>query len=195
MMPPSLHLSADDLDALLEGITSPQVTSHIETCALCRRMVDLDRRLSRVLASLPEELPSIGFADQVMARVRVGSDTVLAPHPTRTARELAARRRVWVGGGLTATAVAGGFVWAALNPADAMGFATPAWQQAGQSLWLGVQGLAANTVEQPWFETVRAGLGSPSRAAVALLGAAGLYTLALVGMRRLLTEPAPHASW
>lgn len=195
MMPPTLHLSADDLDALLEGITSPQTTSHIATCRLCQRMVDLDRRLGRVLASLPEELPSLGFADQVMSRVVVGQATVSAPPLNRTPRELAARRRVWVGGGLTAAAVTGGFVWAALYPADALGFAAPAWQQVGQSLWLTLQGMVANTVEQPWFGTVRTGLGSPGRAAVVLLGAAGLYALALVGMRRLLTEPAPHATW
>lgn len=195
MKPPTLHLSADDLDALLEGITPPGATSHLETCALCQRMVALDQQLARVLSSLPEEDPSIGFADAIMSEVRIGAGTVTLPTASYSPREVAARRRVWIGGGLAAAAVSGGFVWAALNPADALGFATPAWQQAGQSLWLAVQGVVANTMEQPWFEPVRTGLGSPSRAAVALLGGAGLYALALVGMRRLLTEPTPHASW
>ncbi len=195
MTTPTLHLSADELDGLLEGITSPRATSHLATCPSCQRMVALDQQLVHSLNSRPQHIPSLGFADAVMRQVTVGAHAVMAlPQPT-SARALAARRRVLVAGGLTGAAVAGGFVWAALNPTDALGFASPALQQAGQTLWLGLQGVVANTVEQPWFDGVRDTLASPTRAVPALVGAAGAYAVALIGMRRLLTGPAPHAGW
>lgn len=195
MTTPALHLSADELDGLLEGITSPRATSHLATCATCQRMVALDRELVYTLSALPQQIPSLGFADAVMHQVALGPRAVAVVPASTSPRALAARRRVFVAGGLTGAAVAGGFAWAALNPADALGFASPAVQQAGQTLWLGLQGVVANTVEQPWFDAVRDTLASPTRAVPALLGAAGAYAIALLGMRRLLTGPAPHAGW
>lgn len=192
------HLTADELDGLHDGLQTARITSHLATCADCRAMVTHDRLVLAALASLTQPGPGVGFADRVMAQVQVGRVApAAAPSavPAITPRSVSARRRVLVAGGLTGAAVAGGFAWAALNPADALGLASPAWQQAGETLWTGVQAGVANLVEQPWFVPLRDMLATPVRAVPILLGAAGAYALALLGMRRLLTGPAPHAGW
>ena len=63
--PELLHLTADELDALLDGAGSARVTSHLETCASCLAMVELDRRLVGALSALPALDPRPGFADRV----------------------------------------------------------------------------------------------------------------------------------
>ncbi len=194
--PAMQHLTADELDALVGGLSSPRALSHVATCPLCDEMVALDRRVVALLGGLPAIEPAAGFADRVMARVTIADGVIkVVTAPTRTPREVAAKRRILglslVGG----TAVAAGFAWAVTHPASATGWSGAAVGGVGESLWLSVQALAANTAEQPWFGTVREALTTPLRALPYVVGGAGLYAIGLTGLSRLLAEPATDAGW
>ncbi len=193
MMTTAAHLTTDELDAFLEDHPTPRATSHLATCAECQMMVTLDREVVYHLGALPEHVPSYRFADGVMARVTVGHPVSAPVVVPATPRALAARRRVLVAGGLTGAAVAGAFGWAILNPAAALGFASPALQQGGHALWAGMQVGLSSAVDQPVLAWVTDMVAAPMRAIPILVGAAGAYALALTGMRHLLTEPAHHA--
>jgi len=189
------HLTADELDLLVAGVSAPRAMSHCETCPECHRLLELDPMVVHALSTATRPDPAPGFTDRVMARVTVGALPTPATVSSPTPRELAARRRVLVGSLLTGGVVAAGFVWAAANPAAAGKLATPALQDVGQSLWLWLQTVAANAVDQPWFGAARDAVGTPIRA-IAVLGAvAGLYALTLTGLRHLLAEPASDAGW
>jgi hypothetical protein len=190
------HLTADELDALHEGGELPRAASHFATCDDCREMVDLDIRLLAMLTALPQFDPSPDFIPRVMAELQPGFARQLAPViGTETLRARSARRRVLIGGAVTGGLVTAGFVWAFANPTAASEFALPAVQEVGNSLWVSLQGLAANAIEQPWFSGVRDAVASPIRAVPLLVAAAAAYTVALLGLRRLLTRPATDAAW
>lgn len=190
----SPHLSADELDLLLEGRSVEHATSHLETCPECRAMVSIDRQVLAAMATLPTWDPSPLFAERVLASI----DREVGAVPAATGpsdRERSARRRVLIGGSVVGGLVTAGFAWAIANPGTAAGLAQPALQEVGQSIWLSVQALAANTAEQPWFSTVRDALATPARAVPALIAMAAVYATLLMSLRRLLTRPATDAGW
>ena len=192
--PSVIHLTADELDALLVGADSPRAMSHLATCPSCHAMRELDAQLVTALGTLPSWEPAAGFPDRVMARVSIRPKLIELPH-ARSPRERSAHWRVVVasvaGGGALAAALA----WAVAHPSAALGWSAPTVADAGQSLWITWQAIAANTAEQPWFSGARDALATPARAFPVLVGALGAYAVALVGLRRLLTEPATDAGW
>jgi hypothetical protein len=191
------HLTADELDTLHEGAELDRVTSHLVTCDNCRAMVELDVRLLKALSALPQLDPSAGFLARVVDAVGLGAESpdqlLAATGESTRARE--ARRRVWVGGAVGGGLVTAGFAWAFANPDAAVGIALPAFSEMTDALWFSVQGVVANTVEQPWFGTMRDSLASPARALPVLAFVAAAYTVGLLSLRRLLTRPATNASW
>jgi hypothetical protein len=191
----SPHLTADELDEFLAEKSPASITSHVATCAACTALVARDRLLLAALAALPRFPVAAEFSDRVMARVAVASAPVAIAAGAPTARSLAARRRAFgaafvVGGGIVA-----GFVWAGAHPAETLRWSGPALQDAGHSLWLSLQAVVANATEQPWFASMRDSLATPARALAAVAGIAGAYAIGLLGLRRLMNEPATHASW
>jgi hypothetical protein len=192
---PTPHVSADELDALHDRGAPSRVTSHIATCGECRNLVALDTRLVSLLASLPQWEPSPTFTSRVLGQLTPPKRPAPAAAGVPTDRSVAARRRVVVAGWVTGGAVAAGFAWAALNPAAAHGLAGPALGEVSRTLWLSLQGVVANTMEQPWFGAVRDTMASPLRTVPFLLGAGAAYVAALVWFRRLLTSPATDAGW
>lgn len=184
------HLTADELDAILDGTSIERASVHVAGCTICRTMVDLDRRVVQALALIPLVDPAPGFAPRVMARV-----SIHVPSVEVTVRAKSARRRVAVGAVLVSAAVTGGFAWAASHPVEALAWADPALQGIGQTLWTSLQAAAANMVEQPWFDGTRDLLAAPTRAVPVIGAAAALYAAALVGLRRLLAEPVSDARW
>lgn len=189
------HLSADDLDLLLEGHAPIGAASHLETCTACRALAASDRQVVAALAALPTWDPSPLFAERVLSQVaRVPAQVAVAPAGP-SARAQSARRRVWIGGSLVGGLVTAGFAWALIDPRTAVNLVEPAFQQLTQSLWLSLQAIAANTTEQPWFAPIRDAMATPARAVPALLGVAGVYLVLLLGLRRLLTRPATDAGW
>ncbi len=190
------HLSADEVDALHAGETASRATSHLVTCDGCRALIALDTRLLASLRVLPSWDPSAGFTERVITRL---NHPVHAPAavviPADTERSRDARRRVVIGGAVAGGVLLGGFAWAAANPGAALGLTVPAINDVGQALWLSIQTITANTVEQPWFAAVRDALATPTRALPALLAAGAVYATVLLGLRRLLTRPAADAAW
>jgi hypothetical protein len=188
------HLTADELDAFLLNESSALATSHVATCTACAEMVARDARVVAALRALPTFEPSMLFSANVMARVTVAVPGAL-PVATESARSLSARRRVFAGLGLAATGLAGGFAWAATHTADAVRWSRPVMDGAGHAAWTSLQRVVGAAIEQPWFGAVRDTLATPSHALLATAGIAGAYALALVGLRRLMTEPATDGNW
>src|SRR5574337_859325 len=67
--PLALHLSYDDLDALLAGAPAPEARAHVADCALCRTLLADDAVVIRELGALAVHAPAPGFADRVMSQV------------------------------------------------------------------------------------------------------------------------------
>jgi hypothetical protein len=193
---PLTHLTADELDALHEGQRLLRATSHLETCADCRALLASDTALIAALEALPTWDPSSEFLTKVMSQIeRPVLRPTVAAAGVPTPRERSARRRVVVASLLTSGLVTAGFAWAFVDPDTAIGLVQPAFQQITGSLWTSLQAMSANTVEQPWFTMFRDALATPTRAVPVLVAAAGLYAVALLGLRRLLTRPAADAGW
>lgn len=189
------HLTADELDALLDANASERATSHLATCRSCLAMFELDRRLVTSLAALPSLSPSADFEQLVMSRVTVAPTLVPTPATSPSPREIAARRRVVVGALLTGGSLVAGFAWAFANPAAALGAVAPVLRETGDALWVSMQTIASNATEQPWFGTFTDALGSPAKVLLAMAAVGALYVVALTGFRRLLTDSAADARW
>jgi anti-sigma factor RsiW len=72
---PPLHPSPERLEALVEGdlpeAERSAIEAHVAACVRCQAEVEEWRTVFAVLASLPRLAPSPGFADRVLARVRI----------------------------------------------------------------------------------------------------------------------------
>ncbi|MGH7553233.1 MAG: anti-sigma factor family protein [Longimicrobiales bacterium] len=70
-----LHPTTDNLEAYAEGLIDPAdravIDSHLLGCPRCENLVEDCRSLFHSLRTLPRFVPSPGFADRVMARVRI----------------------------------------------------------------------------------------------------------------------------
>ena len=179
----SLHLTAEELDALHDGAGSARVTSHLETCTDCQALVELDRRLVGSLSALPAFDPSPDFEDLVMARVAIAPAASTVAVATPSPRSIAARRRAMVGSLLGGISLVASFVWAAANPTAALGGFEPTLRRGAVSFWLSLQSLADNAVL----------VASPGKMLLAMVALSGLYVVALTGFRFLLTEPVADA--
>ncbi|MGH7523712.1 MAG: anti-sigma factor family protein [Gemmatimonadales bacterium] len=191
------HLTAEELDALHAQRCPEPVASHLATCSDCAALVERDRRLISALAALPQFAVPVGFSDRVMACVMIPAAALVTPASVdaTTPRSRAARHRAMGAAILATGAVGAACVWAGGHSAEALRWSAPAVQGAGHSLWLSLQTVVVNATGQPWFSSLRDTLATPVRALAVLAGLAGVYALGLLGLRRLLTEPATHASW
>lgn len=189
------HLTEDELDSLLGGIAPQRAASHIETCLTCAGLVELDRKVVAALAVLPPTEPQAGFADRVIARVA----TQVAAHPPAAvldpARAVAARRRIFAMGGLTAAGLVAAFGWASANPAAAIDLANPILAPLRSAGWFSVQSIIANATEQPWYSGLIDLLATPTSATVMVAGLAATYAAMLAGFRRVLSRPVTDADW
>lgn len=70
------------LDGRLRGRAARKLEGHLDTCAVCRTEADGLHALSVQLESLPRLAPSEGFAERVMAGVRVQQMAALVESPT-----------------------------------------------------------------------------------------------------------------
>jgi hypothetical protein len=188
------HLSPDELDALLVGVMSATVRSHLAECGLCRAVASTDRAVVIGLERLPRFSPRAGFSDRVMLQVDVPKPVVRSilglkfRVPTGRKLALAASVAVVLLAGLT-TSVA----WSLGNRDVLAGWGQQATALLDNWLWLGLRALAANVAEQPWYESVRGFLASPARAAVGFLGLLATWSLGILALRRLVSLPTRAA--
>jgi hypothetical protein len=186
-----MHLTPDDLDALLFGTEEARVHVHLETCPECRRLVVADRNIVLALESLPQFSPGDGFAERVMARVSV---PVAAPvrvrHPAALAR--AAVVAVVALGGLAASVA-----WSLANQVMLLGWRDRIFGWVAGLLDLGVAGLARELSRLSWYAPIHEAIGSPARLALILTGATFAWLAGLLALRRLTALPttgrASHA--
>jgi len=188
------HLSPDELDALLVGVMSATVRTHLGECGLCRAVASTDRAVVISLERLPRFSPGEGFGDRVMFQVDVPKPMVRSilglkfRVPTGRRLALAASVAVVLLAGLTTSVV-----WSLGNRDVLAGWGQQAVAMLDAWLWLGVRALAANVAEQPWYESVRGLLATPARTAVAVLGLLATWSVGVIALKRLVTLPTRAA--
>jgi hypothetical protein len=187
----SLHLTVDDLDALLDGHLDLIKLRHIEMCDDCREFARAEQQLAARLAALPLFSPAPGFTERVMVAFKPAEAPV--PIWTRTRRTVfASRRSLAIAATLTVAVLGsmGASVAWSLTHQETM-TAAGQWltTQGGQALWVGIRGLAANVIEQPWYDSLKSMVGSTERLAVVTGSLTLAYLTGVLTLRRLLTAP------
>ena len=188
------HLSPDELDALLVGVMSATVRTHLAECGLCRAVASTDRAVVIGLERLPRFSPRTGFSDRVMLQVDVPKPVIRSilglkfRVPTGRGLALAASVAVILLAGLTTSVV-----WSLGNRDVLSGWGRQAMALLDNWLWLGLRALAANVAEQPWYEGVRGFFATPARAAVGVLGLLASWSLGVIALKRLVSLPTRAA--
>jgi hypothetical protein len=67
----AMHLTTDEIELWAQGLLPAARALHLADCSLCRVEGDRERKVILELVQLPRFAPSAGFADRVMAQVRV----------------------------------------------------------------------------------------------------------------------------
>jgi hypothetical protein len=67
----AMHLTTDEIELWAQGLLPAARALHLADCSLCRVEADRERKVMLELVQLPRFAPSAGFADRVMAQVRV----------------------------------------------------------------------------------------------------------------------------
>ncbi len=65
------HLTTDEIELWAQGLLGAARAMHLADCTLCREEAGRERRVILELVQLPEFAPRAGFADRVMAQVKV----------------------------------------------------------------------------------------------------------------------------
>ncbi|MDT8368282.1 MAG: zf-HC2 domain-containing protein [Longimicrobiales bacterium] len=82
----SRHLEDDVIQGYLDGRLAARAASranrHLDGCAICRGEMEGYRQVARALEGLPELTPSTGFAEAVLAEVRIRELAAVAMAPT-----------------------------------------------------------------------------------------------------------------
>ncbi|MEO8294810.1 MAG: hypothetical protein ABI613_04775 [Gemmatimonadota bacterium] len=188
----SLHLTVDDLDALLDGHLDLIKIRHIEVCDDCRDFARAEQQLAARLAALPLFSPGPGFSERVMVAVRPAHAPRVPGWQRARDRVFASRRSLALAASVAVAVVGsmGASVAWSLSHQDTMA-AAGQWlgSQAGQALWVTLQGIASNLFEQPWYGSVRSFVGSPERLAVVSGSLSLAYLTGVLTLRRLLMAP------
>ena len=69
--PQSPHLTPNEIELWAQGLLPAAQTVHLAQCPECLGAAERERKLFRELAQLERFAPSGGFADRVMAQVRI----------------------------------------------------------------------------------------------------------------------------
>ena len=69
--PDTQHLSPDEIELWAQGLLPAARDAHLTQCRDCRATAEGERKLLRELAQLTRFAPEFGFAERVMAKVKV----------------------------------------------------------------------------------------------------------------------------
>jgi hypothetical protein len=193
--PSGAHLSFDEMDACLTGVPTPEAQRHLDHCQTCMEQLRADREIAEQIAALPLMGPGEGFAERVMA-------SVVIPDPFAIRSMQATRRRLFATPKSLAASflvlligsMAGSVVWSLTHQATLASMGSWLISQGGQAIWLSVQGLASNFIEQPWYSGIKGLIESPGRLALYSGLASFAYLAGLVALRRLLTVPTQQVA-
>ena len=67
----AMHLTTDEIELWAQGLLPATRAMHLGDCSLCRVEADRERKVILELVQLPQFSPRAGFADRVMAQVKV----------------------------------------------------------------------------------------------------------------------------
>jgi hypothetical protein len=195
--PSGSHLSPDEIDACLSGAPTLESQRHLVHCDTCLEQVRAEREIAEQIAGLPLMSPTEGFAERVMAAITI-------PDPFAIRSLQAARRRLFAAPRSLAAAaalavfllgsMAGSVIWSLANQETLAAIGSWLFAQGGQAVWLGVQGLASNLIEQPWYTGFKSLAENPAR--LAMISALGslAYLGGLFALRRLLAVPTQRVA-
>ena len=65
------HLTTDEIELWAQGLLPAARALHLSDCSLCRVEADRERKVILELVQLPKFAPAAGFADRVMAQVKI----------------------------------------------------------------------------------------------------------------------------
>ena len=68
---PDMHLTTDEIELWAQGLLGAARAFHLTDCSLCRELAERERKIILELVQLPHYGPAAGFADRVMAKVKV----------------------------------------------------------------------------------------------------------------------------
>jgi anti-sigma factor RsiW len=180
------HPSSWTLEQLAEGELPHRertlAEAHLRSCASCSARLELSRAVIAALEALPQLAPSSGFADAVMARVRLAPAAtpvavpVPEPVPART-RWLPVTVRGWMGLTAVLAAVMAPLallgIWLSAHPMvslGALGQVAFAWM--ADTAWNGVVSLAgsfARSGTYAWTVDAISSLPGPQALGIPLL--------------------------
>ena len=187
---PVTHLSADDLDAWLEGRLGSARSEHLRHCARCYELVERERDLVDLLGALPRFAPRTDLTERVMARVGI-------PRPAPARRAFAIPRLSGLAAallGVTLVGMGASVAWSLGNRELLELWGARALEAASQLFWVSVQAVASSLLDQPWFRDVRSFVFAPGRL-LPVLGAASLvYASGLLVLKRLMALPTTGAA-
>lgn len=181
------HLSPADIEAWLEGKLPLSASTHVGGCEECRMLLLAERQTIETLHQLPRLAPALGFADRVMAEVKLPSLAGVAASP-------AVRMGGWlVAAGLMST-LGVSLLWALANRA----VLTDASQWALGEGWTAARAAAdqfrALLTSLPAVRDVQSAVGTPVRLAAVASSLLVLYGTGILALRRLLALPASGAA-
>ena len=195
--PSGLHLTPDEFDACLSGTSGAECRQHLEQCDQCREQFRADRELAQLIASLPVMGPMEGFADRVMASVSIPDPFAIRSLQATRHRLLSTPKSLAFAATLMLVllgSMAGSIIWSLANQDTLASLGSWIFAQGGRVLWLGVQGLASNIIEQPWYTALRSLVVDPLRLAVISAAASFVYLGGLLALRRLLALPTQRVA-
>lgn len=67
----TMHLTTDEIELWAQGLLPAARAIHLADCSLCRVEADRERKVILELVQLPKFAPTAGFADRVMAQVKI----------------------------------------------------------------------------------------------------------------------------
>jgi anti-sigma factor RsiW len=184
------HLTADELDLVLENGVTESVRAHLTACPDCSRLVAADRQLVHELSRLALHVPSVGFEDRVMAAVRItGPLTATAALRRRvfsTRRSLLTAATLVLGllGSMGASVA-----WSLAHREALAAFSRTLTHGLTDMAWTTVRSLATSLIEQPWYAGVRGVLDTPERLAFALGAVVIGWLGGMLLLRRLVALP------
>ena len=197
---PGRHLSAEDLDAWLNGALSPDAQSHLDRCPECLERTQAEQEMVNLLSALPLMSPSAGFADRVMQSVTLPDPFALRSLASTPRRLLANRRTAALAASvalLLVGSMTASIVWTLGHQQTLAALGSWLAGEAGRTAWLALRGVASNFIEQPWYAALRNLAANPTRLGVASALASLAYIGGLLAFRRLLALPnqqVAHAS-
>src|SRR5215212_231175 len=191
------HLSADEFDVCLGGVPTPEIQQHLDRCPQCLDQLKIDREIAEQISTLPLMSPADGFAERVMARVVIPDPFAIRSLQATRRRVLATPRSFAAAAGfalLLLGSMVGSVVWSLGHQETLASLGSWLFAQGAQAAWLGVQGLASNLLEQPWYGGLKSLADNPGR--LALFSALGsfAYLSGLIALRRLLAAPTQQVA-